>query len=172
MSKIIFVLGGARSGKSTFAMQLAQRAGGRVAYIATAQALDAEMKRRIKVHKQSRPRTWKTFEEPVRVAKIIRSVHGAADVILLDCLTLLVSNMVLIGIDERKILDEMTGICRLLKRGSASAILVSNEVGLGIVPDNKLARDFRDIAGRVNQCVARHADEVHMMCAGLSIRLK
>lgn len=172
MSRITFVIGGARSGKSTFAKQLAKNQGNRVVYIATSEVLDSEMAHRIKLHKQSRPRSWQTIEEPIQIVKVIRLLDKGIEVILIDCLTLLVSNMFLGGMSEKKIVDEIARICCYLKKSKASTIIVSNEVGLGIVPDNKLARDFRDIAGRVNQLVAKQADEVYMMCAGLSVRLK
>ncbi len=171
-NNITFVLGGARSGKSTYALRCAKAFGNNIAYVATAGALDDEMKKRISLHKRHRPGTWKTFEEQIHVADVIQGFDRRTDGIIIDCITMLVSNMLLRGMKEKKIMQEIDRICRHLTQGKASAVIVSNEVGFGIVPDNKLARDFRDIAGRVNQRIAQYADNVHLICAGIPIKLK
>lgn len=172
MGKIIFILGGARSGKSRKAIILAKEIGGKVGFIATCQPLDKEMARRISAHKKARPAPWKTFECPKDIVKVLKIIGNGFNVIIIDCLTLWVSNLLLTGSEEKKIEHEIKLALTLLKKIKASLIIVSNEVGLGIVPDNELGRSFRDIAGRVNQMVAREADEVLFMAAGLPWKLK
>ncbi len=167
--KIVFILGGARSGKSGFALKTASDIPGRKAFIATAQALDDEMEQRIARHKAERPEEWQAFEEPVNIQDLIARIHGKYEVLLIDCLTLWITNLML-GNDDiegkaRLLLDALS-VCR------SSVFIVSNEVGLGIVPDNRLTREFRDIAGTLNQKVAAVADEVYFMAAGLPLRMK
>ena len=166
---MVFILGGARSGKSGFALKTASVLPGRKAFIATAQALDDEMEQRIARHKAERPDEWHAFEEPVNIQGLIARIHGIYDVLLIDCLTLWITN-VMLGNDDiegkaRLLLDALSA-CR------SSVFIVSNEVGLGIVPDNRLTREFRDIAGTLNQKVAAVADEVYFMAAGLPLRMK
>ena len=173
MSKIIFILGGARSGKSTFAVKLAKDSGKKkIAFIATGEALDKEMEKRIMLHKKSRPGNFKTFEELCDVDELLKKITGKFDVIIIDCLTLFVSNLLLKKYEEEKIYKKMSNILALLKKMNAKTIIISNEVGLGIVPDNKLGRDFRDIAGKVNQLVAQKANNVFFMVSGLPWRIK
>lgn len=172
MGKITFVLGGARSGKSQQALKLAEAYGKRVAFFATCEALDNEMKKRILLHKKSRPSHWKTFEEPRNIEGALKKIGSKFNVIIIDCLTLLVSNLLLEGIKEKAIEARIKKICSILKKIKANSIIVSNEVGLGVVPDNKLARQFRDIAGRMNQIVAAEADGVYFMVSGISWRVK
>jgi len=171
MSKITFILGGARSGKSTYALSLAKRYE-KVAFIATCQALDKEMEQRIKLHKKTRPSYWQTFEEDKNVAALLNKNKRKFDCMILDCLTLLVSNLLLSGSSQKMIENEISKAASLLKKSSNNAIIVSNEVGLGIVPNNKLGRDFRDIAGRINQIIAKKADEVFFMVSGIPWRIK
>ena len=171
MAKITFILGGARSGKSTYALELAKKHKD-VAFIATCQGLDREMKERIKLHKKSRPRHWQTFEEAKDVAGMLESMDNKFDCIVIDCLTLLVSNLFLAKVSYKTIEAKIERMLGNLKKKKAQAIIVSNEVGLGVVPGNKLARDFRDIAGKVNQIVASQADEVFFMVSGLPCRIK
>jgi|SRR5208283_4947404 len=167
--KIVFILGGARSGKSGFALKTASGLPGRKAFIATAQALDDEMEQRIARHKAERPDGWQAFEEPVNIQDLVPRIHGIFDVLLIDCLTLWIANLML-GDDDiegkSRLLLEALSACR------SSVFIVSNEVGLGIVPDNRLTRKFRDIAGTLNQNVAAVADEVYFMAAGLPLRMK
>lgn len=180
MSKeLILVLGGARGGKSTYAENLAKELGGdAVLFIATAQALDDEMRERIVKHQAARPVGWRTLEAPsLRGIRLVGTV-GDARVVLLDCLTLLTSNALLAGFDEAtpqyeaKVEDEVECLLVAYASGSATWIVVSNEVGLGIVPDNPLARAYRDVLGRANQRVAAAADRVMFLVAGLPLRVK
>ena len=167
--KIIFILGGARSGKSGFALETASGIPGRKAFIATAQALDDEMGQRIARHKAERTDEWQAFEEPINIQELIARIHGTYDVLLIDCLTLWITNLMLgnVAIEGKaRLLLEALSACR------SSVFIVSNEVGLGIVPDNRLSREFRDIAGTLNQKVAALADEVYFVAAGLPLRIK
>lgn len=172
MAKIIFILGGARSGKSSYALKLAKKSRKKVVFIATCQSLDKEMAKRIKSHKESRPKNWQTFEEPYKVAGLLNELRGRAGIILLDCLTLLVSNLMLKGWKNKNIENEINDILKALSKAKGEAIIVSNEVGLGIVPDNKLGRHFRDVAGKMNQVVAKSADKVFFMLSGIPMKLK
>ncbi len=172
MGKITFILGGARSGKSTYALILAKKREQKVAFIATCQALDNEMKQRIKLHKNSRPSDWQTFEEPYDILKVLKKIDTKFDCIIIDCLTLLVSNFILSKHKKNSILSKITEIFDYLKKTKGRSIIVSNEVGLGIVPANILARNFRDIAGSVNQIVAKRADEVFFMVSAIPLKVK
>lgn len=173
MGKIIFILGGARSGKSHYATKLAKGKGvKKLAFIATCQPLDLEMKRRILLHKKTRPASWQTFEEPLKVSGLLEKIGNKFEWILIDCLTLLVSNLLLKDFKKEMIEDEIDKVLSLLKKFKAKSIIVSNEVGLGIVPKNRLARDFRDIAGRINQKVAEKSNEVFFMVSGIPWRIK
>lgn len=158
--------GGGRSGKSTFALQLARELGPRRAFIATAEAFDDEMRTRIAHHRAERP-DFTTIEEPLDLARALSEAASRFDVIVVDCLTLWVSNLMLRGN-----LEIEKEFCRLLDAIAAPTILVTNEVGCGIVPDNALARQFRDLAGRVNQRAAARADIVYYMAFGLPIKIK
>jgi adenosylcobinamide kinase/adenosylcobinamide-phosphate guanylyltransferase len=170
--KIIFITGGARSGKSRFAQQIAQTFPGSKAYLATAQALDEEMKTRIARHKKSRPTAWRTLEEPVRIAELLQKEGGNSDLILLDCLTLWLSNLMMAGWGEKKILAAADRLLQTARTAACSLILVSNEVGMGIVPENPSARMFRDLSGLIHQRVAREADEVYFLVCGLPWKMK
>lgn len=172
MGKITFILGGARSGKSRKAIDLAREYAGKVAFIATCQALDKEMARRISEHKRSRPTAWKTFECPKDISSALEDCGDKFAVIIIDCLTLWVSNLLLAGVKDKNIAGDIKRVISAIKKIRSDCIIVSNEVGLGIVPDNELGRDFRDIAGRVNQVVAQGADEVIFMVSGLAMRLQ
>lgn len=175
MGKVTLVIGGARSGKSSMAHALALGAAkgkkARVAFIATAQALDTEMDHRIRTHKKERPGTWKTFEEPYDVQGVLSGISGF-DVVVVDCVTLLVTNYLLQGKTPKQIERSIKHTCAAAKKCAPEVIFVSNEVGLGIVPDNKLARDFRDVAGRANQAIAAASDSVYAMVAGISVKIK
>ncbi|MCK9615044.1 MAG: bifunctional adenosylcobinamide kinase/adenosylcobinamide-phosphate guanylyltransferase [Candidatus Omnitrophica bacterium] len=173
MGKIIFILGGARSGKSSFALKLAKKSKKtKVAFIATGEARDNEMKQRILFHRRSRPSNFKTFEQAHNLSGLLKKIASGFDVIIIDCLTLFVSNLLLKKYDEKKIANEISKMLTVLKKTHTKAIIVSNEVGLGIVPQTKLGRDFRDIAGKVNQVVAQGADNVFFMVSGLPWRVK
>ena len=177
--KLILILGGARSGKSVYAEELTTHLGGRVLYVATAAALDEEMRRRIEAHKTKRPHTWRTLEAPLGVGAAISATAEEDEVILLDCLTLLVSNALLEGGQEgpfdeaqTRVRTEVEGLLEAYQTLSGSMIIVSNEVGLGLVPSYPLGRAYRDLLGWANQWLARQADEVYFMVAGIHIELK
>jgi len=170
-SKITFIIGGARSGKSTYAIKWAKECGENVTFIATAQALDSEMKKRIKLHQQERPANWKTLEEPRQVAALLEKESKCLEVIIIDCLTLLVSNL-MVEKPDKEVEQEAKDIIKVIRKNNLRAFIVSNEVGLGIVPNNELARKFRDLAGRVNQIFAHEADEVFFMASGLPLKIK
>lgn len=163
------VLGGARSGKSAFSERLVQTTGLERHYIATGRAYDDEMRERITRHQDDRGPSWVTHEEPVELVRTLRAIDAPGRVVLVDCLTLWVTNLMMEGADiaahSAELADQLTRI-------DAKIILVSNEVGLGIVPENKMAREFRDHAGRLHQQIAAVADEVFFVAAGLPLRMK
>ncbi len=163
----LLVLGGARSGKSRFAQQLAEACEGPLLYVATGQALDAEMVSRIEAHQKVRGARWQTIEAPLDLADIVRT--EGKGVMLIDCLTLWASNLIFA---ERDVAAATADLCAAITAAPGRIILVSNEVGLGIVPDNALARRFRDVAGTINQAVAQAADRVVFVAAGLPLWLK
>jgi adenosylcobinamide kinase/adenosylcobinamide-phosphate guanylyltransferase len=170
--RIYFITGGARSGKSDFAEKLANDIAGNRAYVATAQALDAEMVVRIEGHRKRRGNAWDTYEEPLAVAELIRKLSGRYDVLLLDCLTLWLSNIMARSDRAEELAGKLDELTSAFTDFSGACIVVSNEVGLGIVPDNPLARRFRDLAGMLNQQAARAADEVHFVASGIPMRIK
>jgi len=171
MGKLILILGGARSGKSTHALSLAKKQK-KVAFVATGQGLDQEMRERILKHQASRPKNWKTFEEPQELGSLLAKISGSFDFIIIDCLTLLVSNLLLSGYKDEVILEKIADFLAQAARQKAKVIIVANEVGLGIVPGNKLSRRFRDIAGKVNQLAAGKADQVIFIVSGIPLRIK
>ena len=164
---VTLVLGGARSGKSRFAEGLLAERSGRRLYLATAEAGDPEMAARIERHRENRGGGWRVVEAPLDIAPAIAA--AGKDALLLDCLTLWLSNLMAAGRDVEKATEDL---CEALTKALAPVVLVSNEVGLGIVPDNALAREFRDRAGRLNQRVAAAADRVYFIAAGLPLILK
>nr|WP_210382264.1 bifunctional adenosylcobinamide kinase/adenosylcobinamide-phosphate guanylyltransferase [Jiella sonneratiae] len=167
---ISFVLGGARSGKSAFAERLVSASGLAPVYIATGRAFDAEMDVRIALHRQRRGGDWRTVEAPIDLAGALASEAGPGRMVLVDCLTLWVTNLML---EEHDVEADAAALFERLAAGLAGPVVfVASEVGLGIVPDNAMARRFRDHAGLVNQRVAALADAVHFVAAGLSMQLK
>ena len=168
-TKSKLILGGARSGKSGFAQRQAENLPGELIYVATAQALDAEMEDRIARHRAERGARWQTFEAPLDLAGAIETRSRPGNVLLVDCLTLWASNLMF---SESDLARAIGGLTSALGKAPGKIILVSNEVGLGIVPDNPLARRFRDVAGEVNQAVARSVDSVVFVAAGLPMVLK
>ena len=176
MSKrLTLVLGGVRAGKSAYAQRLAE-AGERVLFVATAEALDEDMSARIRTHQQSRPAEWDTLEEPLGIVAAMKPLLSRYDTVLLDCLTLWVSNLLLrdpdsVGVDA-DIPSEVHNLLTLYREQEASWIVVSNEVGLGVAAPTKLGRVYADELGRVNQMVAAAADDVVFMAAGLPLNLK
>lgn len=172
MSKIILITGGARSGKSTFALKLAKETAQKVAFIATCQPNDDEMLLRIKKHKLSRPKSWLTIEEPYELDKAIKKAAMQSGCVIIDCLTLWVSNLLLRNIAGAIIIAKATKTVEMIRKTGVQAIIVTNEVGMGIVPDNILARQFRDIAGEINQYFARQSDKTYLMTAGIPLIIK
>ena len=171
MSSIVFVFGGARSGKSAFALARASAMAGKKVYVATAQAHDAEMTDRIDKHKRERGSQWETLEEPVLLGRAVRSVSLTHDIAIIDCLTLWLSNLLAAGDSFEKAEEDFIDALRCLDH-MERLFIVSNEVGMGIVPENVLARQFRDMAGRLHQRVAGVADEVFLVAAGIPVKIK
>jgi len=174
--ELILILGGARSGKSEYAQQLAGQLGHRVLYVATATAGDEEMEARIAVHRASRPPHWRTLEAPTGVGEALEEAIGDAEVVVLDCLTLLVSNLMTGEPEqealEKQVLAELKALLEVYAAHEATFIVVSNEVGMGIVPAYPMGRVYRDVLGRANQWLAARADKVILLIAGLPIELK
>jgi adenosylcobinamide kinase/adenosylcobinamide-phosphate guanylyltransferase len=166
----VLVLGGARSGKTAFAERLAMGAGVRPVYLATAEALDSEMRERVESHRRQREGRFATVEEPLALARAIDDAAAKHDVILVDCLTLWITNLLGAGRDVAEAVEQLA--TTLTRIESARVILVSNEVGLGIVPDNALARTFRDLAGSTHQRLAEICDDVYFVVAGLPMTFK
>lgn len=166
---LALILGGARSGKSRFAERLAQSRGQRLVYMATAEAHDDEMTERIARHRADRGPDWQTIEVPIDLPATIARASGLGTVILVDCLTLWLSNMMLA---DRQIAAATDDLLTALAEAPGPVLMVANEVGLGIVPENALARRFRDEAGRMNQRVAAHVPHVAFISAGLPMWLK
>ena len=184
---ITLITGGARSGKSRFAQETAAVAaaasGERVLFVATAEAGDEEMRRRIQAHRQHRPAGWRTLEAPSGVGNAIRREIGDAQLVIIDCVTLLVSNVLggFVSADgvrvdvpnaEAAVTREIDGLLDCLTRTPADFLVVTNEVGLGIVPDNEVGRAYRDLLGTANQRLAAAADSVYLLVSGLPLRLK
>lgn len=185
MGKIILITGGARSGKSTYAEKIAAGISEKVLYIATAVALDLEMEDRIEIHKKSRPKAWDTYEGYKDLDKVIEEAKGY-DVILLDCVTVMLTNLLweYPGMDfdtpsslvlveaEEYVRNEFGKLLKAIQDYEGSFIIVTNELGSGLVPEAAIARSFRDIAGRVNQQIATHCQEVFLTVCGIPIQIK
>ena len=183
MAQITLVLGGVRSGKSRFAQELARKiSGDDVLFVATAEAGDAEMSRRIQIHRTSRPAAWSTLEAPHNVGAILRAQHHnrrQGHTVLIDCLTLLVSNVLLAcedqadpAIVEQRLDAEIQGLLSTCELWAGAVIIVSSEVGLGVVPESALGRQYRDLLGWANQAVAPRSNTTYLMVAGLPVELK
>ncbi|KUO78190.1 MAG: adenosylcobinamide kinase/adenosylcobinamide phosphate guanyltransferase [Desulfosporosinus sp. BRH_c37] len=178
MSQFTLVTGGASSGKSRFAELLAAQAKRPVIYIATAQIWDEEMALRVKKHQLQRPATWRLIEEPLNIRETLFQLKDEDGVILLDCVTLWLTNLLLAGHDlsngelEPQILTIVKDVARLAQEIKPQVFFVTNEVGQGIVPENPLARAYRDLAGRSNQILAHSAEQVYMVVAGLPMEIK
>ena len=169
MGALIFIGGGARSGKSRLALQLAEEAGSGRVFIATAQAFDDEMRARISRHQDERDATWRTVEEPLAVPQTLRQITGC-DVVLIDCLTLWLTNLLMA--EEENIQGRVAELIDAIAAASFTTIVVTNEVGLGIVPLHALSRRFRDEAGFAHQALAAAADAVYFGAMGMMLRLK
>ncbi len=185
MSKSILIIGGARSGKSHFAQELALKLEELVLFVATAEASDEEMQQRIEEHRKARPATWSTLEVTTHVGRRIRQQIGEAQTVIIDCITLLINNIFLEhggkhgGNDEldaptieQAVITEIDELIDCINRVNATFIIVTNEVGLGLVPANKVGRLYRDLLGKANQMLAQHADEIYLMVAGLPLVIK
>lgn len=178
MAHITLITGGTRSGKSLFGQQMAERQAGTRLFLATCPVMDDEMAQRIRRHRQGRQGgNWQTIEETVAIAAQLDRA-GRYDTVLIDCLTLWINNLMFhagqgdMVIDEDRIVTETTSLLAAARRHPGRVIMISNEVGLGIVPDNQQARLYRDLVGRCNQCVAGEADAVYLVCSGLPLQIK
>ena len=184
MGKLTLILGGARSGKSTYAEKLAQELGGdSVVYIATSEAKDEEMKERISKHRAARPSAWRTVEASRKIAQAIGQEWNGEEIVLVECVTVLVSNILLVksGGENENIFDkkvqeavdaEIAELLEIIPKIEADFLLVSNEVGMGLVPAYALGRAYRDLLGRANQKLAESAEDVFFMVAGIPMRVK
>jgi adenosylcobinamide kinase/adenosylcobinamide-phosphate guanylyltransferase len=183
MKKTILITGGARSGKSRFAQELARKLGGQVLFVATAEAGDEEMSQRIEEHRQKRPPNWRTLEAGSHLGRRIKQEIGKAQVVIVDCVTLLVSNIfsqhsdqdlerVEQSVLEKQVMTEINELVEYMNGIDASFVMVSNEVGLGLVPTSRVGRLYRDLLGKANQMLAQCADEVYFMVAGLPMKTK
>lgn len=185
MSKIILVTGGARSGKSNFAEKLCIDQNNSTAYIATSIPFDDEMKDRVKKHKESRPQDWKTYEIYKDIYSIIKEISNNHETVILDCVTLLVNNLMFtydMDIDkanqeqinelEKYIKDQVKKLIEEIKKTNLYFVVVTNELGMAVVPDNKLSRVYTDIVGRINQQIASQSDEVYFVVSGIPMKIK
>jgi len=178
----ILILGGARSGKSRLAREMALRLGDKVLFVATGEALDEEMNQRIEEHKRERPPSWRSVEVPTGVGRRIQEEVGDAQVVIVDCLTLLVSNVIgQCGDDpgqisaelvRERLTTEIDELIECINGSTATFILVSNEVGMGLVPESRLGRLYCDLLGKANQIFAQRADGVYFMFSGMPLSLK
>lgn len=178
--KLILVLGGARSGKSELAEKIASQLGEAVKYIATATVQDLEMAERIKLHQVRRPASWLTFEEPINILEVLKNGQKG-DVFLLDCATLWLTNLLLAenlprceatATEKKEYILELVQAAADSVNNGYNLIIVSSEVGLGLVPEYPLSRTFRDLAGKINQTLAAKADQVYITIAGLPLEIK
>jgi adenosylcobinamide kinase / adenosylcobinamide-phosphate guanylyltransferase len=172
MKKFVLILGGARSGKSSYAVELAKKSRKKVVFIATADICDREMAGRIELHKKSRPQQWKLIEEGRDIASVLPSLEDEYGTVLIDCMGLLVSNLLADNLTDDEITAKVEKLIETVMQIDVTVIIVSNEVGGGIVPINALARRFRDLLGQANQMIAKQADEFIFMQAGIPIKIK
>ncbi|OPX94551.1 MAG: Bifunctional adenosylcobalamin biosynthesis protein CobP [Syntrophorhabdus sp. PtaB.Bin006] len=170
MRKIILIVGGARSGKSTFALKEGSAVKGAKAFVATAEILDEEMRARIENHKRQRGKEWNTHEEPLHLGALVEKIGDKYDVILIDCLTLWMSNIMHADLDVEGEIKRL--LSAITSQTSTDIYLVSNEVGMGLVPDSPLGRAYRDNLGHLNQEIARVATDVYFMVAGMVLKIK
>jgi adenosylcobinamide kinase/adenosylcobinamide-phosphate guanylyltransferase len=170
--KLIFITGGCRSGKSRFALDYANQHFSKKMYLATCEALDQEIAQRIEHHKKMRGPEWHTIEEPIEISDQIKLHGDEVEVIVLDCITLWLSNLLMRRKDDLEIMEEISRFINTIKEKQTSLILVSNEVGLGIVPVDPLGRRFRDLSGMANQKIAEVVNTVILMVSGIPIFLK
>jgi 5,6-dimethylbenzimidazole synthase len=171
-AKKILITGGCRSGKSRYALELAKSISGTKRFIATAEALDDEMKQRIDNHRMERGKDWQTIEEPLELARVLQQVGNVPGPVVVDCLTLWLSNRLMQEDSRQTIMDHIDQALKNISDNQATYIFITNEVGDGIVPENKLAREFRDLAGEINQRVAQYCDEVFVTVSGIPVKIK
>ena len=173
MSRLIYIAGGARSGKSGYAQQLAEQQTGELLYIAPAQVLDDEMAERVELHRKTRGERWTLLEEPLQLTDHLPAAAQGKSAVLLDCVTIWLSNLFFhFDEDPKPILAEVNRLVAIAQELPAPLYLVSNELGSGIVPEHKMARSFRDLVGTVNQTLAKAADEAWLVVSGLPVKLK
>jgi len=179
MMKTILITGGARSGKSTLAQELGKKAEGDILFVATAEAGDPEMQRRIRAHKKSRPANWKTLEVQTHIGNQLSKEIGNARTVIIDDITLLVMNVFTAcgensgaAVLEKAVTAEIQELIEGMKQCKADFIIVTNEVGLGIIPADIMSRQYRDLLGKANRMLAEHADEVYFMVAGIPMVVK
>ncbi len=177
--KTTLIIGGARSGKSTLAQEMALKAGGNVLFVATAEAGDEDMKKRIEIHRKSRPPHWTTLEVTTHIGSRIGENIGGADTVIIDCVTLLINNIFMryddnidADLAEKEVAAEINELLDCIDRSEAHFIIVTNEVGLGVVPADRVSRLYRDMLGRANQILAAHAGEVYLLVAGIPVAIK
>ena len=172
MSRIILITGGARSGKSRLADRLTASYGAPLGYLATGEPRDLEMDQRIVRHQERRGPEWTTLEEPLRLTETLAAHDNLFSAVLVDCITLWLTNLLLGYDDPSRVLATVREFADAAPRLNTPLILVTNEVGMGIVPENRLARTFRDLAGEANELLAATADEVHLVVSGIPMKLK
>lgn len=185
MSNIILVTGGARSGKSNFAESLCIKQNNKTSYIATSVAFDDEMKNRVKKHQESRPKEWKTYEIYKDIYSIVEELDKNYNTVIMDCITLMINNLMFnygIEVDkanskeldelENYIKDQLIKLLEAVKKTNLYFVIVSNEIGMGIVPENKLARIYGDFVGRANQLISKYSDEVYFVVSGIPMKVK
>jgi adenosylcobinamide kinase/adenosylcobinamide-phosphate guanylyltransferase len=183
LKKVILLLGGARSGKSRFAQEYARRNGEKVLFVATATAGDEDMRQRTEKHKKDRPANWRTLEVVTNIGMQIEANASDAQLIVIDCITMLVNNIfsrydekhfdtIDDSVLEKEVVAEIKQLQMCMKKVSASFLIVSNEVGMGLVPDTRMGRLYRDFLGRANQMLAQDSDEVYLLVAGIPLRVK
>ena len=183
MPKSIFIIGGARSGKSHYAQEIALKSPPPVLFVATAEAGDEEMRQRIENHRKSRPAAWDTLEVTTHIGSKIRQQAGKAQTVIIDCITLLVNNVfkqhgnltddtVDASLIEKEVVAEINELVDCINRVNAAFIIVSNELGLGLVPADRISRLYRDLLGKANQILARNVDEVYFLAAGIPLLIK
>ncbi len=177
--KNALIIGGARSGKSHYAQELALKSGVPVLFMATAEAGDEEMRLRIEAHRKARPSTWATLEATTHIGNQIVQNIGAAQTVIIDCITLLINNIFRqydektdATLAEKEVMAEIEELIECMERVPASFIIVTNDVGLGLVPADGVSRLYRDLLGKANQMLARHVDEVYLLVAGIPVAIK
>ena len=170
-TKLIFIVGGARSGKSRFALKICSKKTSRV-FLATADALDEEMQKRIHAHQKARGKSWETIEIPIHVAQWFCRRGSQYSAVVVDCLTLWLNNLLRDGVRTRQIPSRIKEFLRAVQVVPGQVVVVSNELGLGLVPGDANSRKFRDLAGRMNQLIAAESDEVYFVVSGIPLRLK